>query len=106
MRRIFEEPGDSIGQRIQRARRWRNVTQVELARALGISQNAMVSIEKDRSIPRGDRLRDIAIALRVRVDYLLSLTDELEPDNDWKGNELEDIEEKNLMAAVAPMAGD
>ncbi len=101
MPRIFEEPGDSIGQRIQRARGWRNVSQVDLARALGISQNSMVNIEKDRNIPRSDRLRDIAIALRVRVDYLLGLTDELEPGSGWKGNEFEDIEEKDFVAAVA-----
>src|SRR5687768_2827956 len=71
MGEVLEE---TLGQRIVASRIRCGVTQAELARTLGISSNALVDIEKDRSIPRSDRLRDIARELRVSMDYLMGIT--------------------------------
>jgi len=50
-----------------------------LARAIGISANALVKIEKGATKhPRSDVIRSIAQVLRVSTDYLLGLKDELE----------------------------
>ena len=73
---MVEAVEDTLGRRIISARMRRGVTQAELARILGISANAMVNIEKGRNVPRADRLRAIAQALRVSSDYLLGLDDE------------------------------
>jgi transcriptional regulator with XRE-family HTH domain len=62
---------DTLGRRIKAARMQRGVNQAELARALGISANAMVDIEKDRSYPRADRLINIMEVLQVTGNYLL-----------------------------------
>ena len=70
---------DTVGRRIIAARMRRGVRQAELARAIGISANALVKIEKgETKHPRSDVIRDIAQALRVTTDYLLGLKDEME----------------------------
>jgi transcriptional regulator with XRE-family HTH domain len=67
---------DTVGRRIIAARMRRGVKQAELARAIGISANALVKTEKgETKHPRSDVLRDIAQVLRVSTDYLLGLKD-------------------------------
>ena len=72
-------PEESIGYRIRRARMWRGITQSALARAIGISNNALNSIEQGHTkAPRSDIIQAIARELRVRADFLLCLTEEME----------------------------
>jgi transcriptional regulator with XRE-family HTH domain len=72
-------PEESIGYRIRRARMWRGMGQAELARAIGISNNALNSIEQGHTkAPRSDIVQAIARELRVRADFLLCLTEEME----------------------------
>jgi|SoiMetStandDraft_2_1073263.scaffolds.fasta_scaffold157362_3 transcriptional regulator with XRE-family HTH domain len=72
-------PEDTIGYRIRRARMWRGVGQATLARAIGISPNALSQIEKGRTkAPGSDIIQAIARELRVRGDFLLCLTEEME----------------------------
>lgn len=70
---------DTLGRRIMSARMRRGVKQAELARAIGISANSLVKIEKGVTANPGALIvRDIARALRVSTDYLLGLSDDIE----------------------------
>jgi transcriptional regulator with XRE-family HTH domain len=70
---------DSLGYRIRRARMWRGVGQSELARAIGISPNAMNSIERGHTkAPNSDILQAIARTLQVSADFLLCLSEKME----------------------------
>ena len=72
-------PEDSIGYRIRRARMWRGMGQATLARAIGVSPNALSQIEQGRTkAPRSDIIQAIARELRVRADFLLCLTEQME----------------------------
>jgi len=74
---------DTVGRRIIAARMRRSVRQAELARAIGISANALVKIEKgETKHPLSDVIRNIAQVLRVSTDYLLGLKDEMESDRE------------------------
>ena len=76
----MEGSEDSIGFRIRAARRWRGMSQAELARRIRISANSLNGIELGHTkSPRGDVVRRIAQALQVSGDYLLGLRDELPP---------------------------
>lgn len=76
MEKPFE---DTIGRRIISARMRRGVRQAELARSIDISANSLVKIEKgETKFPRSDVIQKIAQVLRVRADYLLCLSDEME----------------------------
>jgi transcriptional regulator with XRE-family HTH domain len=77
MELIFE---DSLGRRVMSARMRRGVRQGELARAIGVSQNTLSLIEKgETQDPRSSIITNIARVLHVSTDYLLGLTDEIEP---------------------------
>ena len=72
-------PEDSIGYRIRRARMWRGIGQAELARAIGISPNALNSIEQGHTkAPRSDIIQGIARELQVSADFLLCLKENME----------------------------
>jgi len=76
-------PEDSIGYRIRRARMWRGLGQAELARAIGISANALNSIEQGHTkAPRSDIIQAIARELQVRADFLLCLTEKMENESE------------------------
>jgi transcriptional regulator with XRE-family HTH domain len=58
---------------------WRGIGQAELARAIGVSANALNSIEQGNTkAPRSDIIQRIARELRVRADFLLCLTEKME----------------------------
>ena len=60
-----------LGQRIRQAREQAQVSQVELARRIGISANALCSIEAGETDPRASRIVAIAQELGVSTDALL-----------------------------------
>lgn len=63
---------DSMGMRIRLARVRRNVTQIELARLVGISKNCMNQIETNQVDPRASSIKAMAEVLGVSNDYLLA----------------------------------
>lgn len=65
-----------IGQRIRQVRQDYGMSQVELARRLGISRQNLNNIERERSMPPPPLIKQIAELLRVSGDYLLGLTND------------------------------
>lgn len=63
---------DTISHRIALARTGKNMNQSELARALGVSPQAVQSWESGKSQPRGPRLQALAKLLGVSLEYLMS----------------------------------
>ena len=61
----------NLGQRIRQAREQAHMSQVELARRIGISANALCSIEAGEADPRASRIVAIAQELGVSTDALL-----------------------------------
>jgi len=64
-----------VGQRIREWRARRSYGQSELARAIGISPNALWRIERGQHQPRPAHLRKIAEVLGVSIEELRGLTD-------------------------------
>ena len=61
----------NIGQAIVTIRKARKMTQKELAERCGMSQNALVAIEKDRSQPPMETMKRLQEALGVPQSYIL-----------------------------------
>ena len=64
--------GRITGERIQKLRRARGMTQENLAEAVNISVNYLSNIENGHDICGTRRLLDIANALEASMDYLLA----------------------------------
>lgn len=62
---------EDIGQRIAVAREAKRLAQIELAKMLGVTAQAVQQWEAGKTSPRGHRLRDVAAALDVTVEHLL-----------------------------------
>jgi transcriptional regulator with XRE-family HTH domain len=68
---------ETLGTRIRITRLRYGMSQIELARRIGISKTAMNQIETGETIdPRLSRVRAIADILGVSMDYLAGRTDE------------------------------
>ena len=63
-------PKDTLGNRVRVARERLGITQVDLAREVGISRQALISVEKGRMNPSVVVSLKIARILREPVDYL------------------------------------
>lgn len=74
----------SLGQRIRLARVTRNKTAKEIYEAAGIGQSHLSMIEHDQHLPSALVIRKLAQALHVRSDYLLGLSNTIDPDPDEK----------------------
>ena len=61
----------TLGDRIRQARERVGLSQIELARRIGLSKNAMNSIETGDADPRASRIVAIAQELGVSTDALL-----------------------------------
>lgn len=61
----------NIGQAIVTIRKARKMTQKELAERCGMSQNALVNIEKNRSQPPMETMNRLQKALGVPQSYIL-----------------------------------
>lgn len=72
----------NIGQAIKEMRMRHSISQKELAKKIGISANAMCSIEKGYSFPSKETINAICSALEIPVSYLLfsSITEEDVPE--------------------------
>jgi transcriptional regulator with XRE-family HTH domain len=63
----------NLGQRIRQAREQAQISQVELARRIGISANALCSIETGDTDPRISRVVAIARELQTSLDALVGI---------------------------------
>ena len=63
----------SIGSRIRNERIKRNLTAAQLAKRTGKTKNAILEIEKDRSVGQMEKLRDLCLELNVSADYILGI---------------------------------
>lgn len=68
-----------IGERIAAARISRNLTQKELSTLVDVSESTLARFEKGMREPRSSTIISIAEILNVSCDYLMGLTDVLEP---------------------------
>jgi len=62
----------NIGQRIRKRREVLNITQQELAQALGVTPQHISVVEKDKRVPSLTFLAKLAEQLGVSIDYLVS----------------------------------
>jgi DNA-binding transcriptional regulator YiaG len=63
-------PTRTLGERIKRLRRERGLHQTELARLAGVDEMTLVRWEKDRSVPKGQRLASLLRALGAESSEL------------------------------------
>ena len=69
----------TMGERIASARISRNLTQKELSTLVNISESTLARFEKGIREPRSSTIIAIAQVLNVSCDYLMGLTNVLEP---------------------------
>ena len=67
-----------IGKRLASARARRDMKQIDLAAAIGVSDQTISNWEVGLRSPRSDLLRRLCLELRCSADYLLGLSDEFE----------------------------
>ena len=63
----------SIGERILELRKQKNISQVQLAKALGISRQAVSKWETGQTQPEADRIPRICAVFSVSADELLGI---------------------------------
>ena len=66
----------SIGQRLKTARIIRQMTQEDLAKAVGVTKGAIGNYESGARFPRQEDLCAIADYFNVEIDYLIGRSDE------------------------------
>jgi putative transcriptional regulator len=67
----------TLGERIRRVRQARKMTQLELARQIGVSKTTMSQIESNKTPDPGvSRITAIARVLQISSDYLLGLQED------------------------------
>ena len=62
----------TVGERIRRLRRTKGWHQVELAAEVGVNRHTVAMWETDRCLPRVAPLFDLARALGVSMEYVLT----------------------------------
>ncbi len=69
--------GQQLGQRIRHVRRFRDMTQRELATSVDLSEGMIARLEQGRVGDLGaTKVARIAAVLKVSADYLLGLSDD------------------------------
>jgi len=63
-------PAQTLGERIRRFRLEQGLYQAQLAAIAGVDEMTIVNWEKDRTIPRGDRISRLAQALGVNPEEI------------------------------------
>lgn len=75
------QPDETFGQRIQRLRRERGLTQRQVAAELGIDFTYLSKLENDRGEPPGeDTVRRLAAVLQTDEEMLLALAGKVPPE--------------------------
>lgn len=68
--------GEQFSQRLQSARRMRDLSQEKLSEISGLKPAAISHFETGARKPSFDNLKRLAVALAVTVDYLMGRTDD------------------------------
>ena len=68
-----------LGSRIVGLRQELNITQISLAKSVGITKSMLSKYENDINVPKADVLGEIATRLDTSTDYLLGKTDNPAP---------------------------
>ena len=94
-----------LGEKITKLKKLKNLSQVALAEATGISRDAISKYERGDSVPSVDYAKRIADALGVSLDYLMSDSDKedvLDNDAVKRIKEIQDlpISEKDKIYSV------
>ena len=69
----------SIGERIKQARKSKNLTQLDLSKKVDLSQNYIYLIESGRESPGKNAVKDIASALNVTQQWILTGEEPMTP---------------------------
>lgn len=85
----------TFAERLCALRRRKQLTQLELARQLQITQESICHYESDKDKPGYFTLTKLAQALDVTTDYLLGLTERETPPSEF--GELRDLQELELI---------
>ncbi len=75
----------NFGARLERARKRRGLTQIELAELIGQKQANYWKLESGNASPRGDTIYTLCRVLGVSADYLLGLAGEAAEEADAAG---------------------
>lgn len=62
---------DTIGLRLKKLRKEKKLTQVDVAKKLGVSDAAVVKWEKDMNVPKLEHLNILAPILNTTIDYIM-----------------------------------
>jgi transcriptional regulator with XRE-family HTH domain len=82
---MSEQEIQTIGTRIRAARGYRRISQVDLAKRIGLSKTALSQIETGvTEDPRSSVVLNVARVLGVNGNYLLGLSERIEPEKDLK----------------------
>jgi len=71
-----------LGEKIKQLRKDKDITQSDLARIMGVSQQAVARWEVNRSEPDNETMRRLASFFGVSADYLLGLPVHLRADTE------------------------
>jgi transcriptional regulator with XRE-family HTH domain len=69
----------SFGKRLRSARLKRGLSQEGLARLVNVSKNSVQNWERSSALPRAEAIVAMSRALDVSSDYLLGLSNNLDP---------------------------
>lgn len=67
----FRKQSSSLGTRLKRLREEKNISQKEIAEALGVGRTTITNWESDIAEPGHEKLRRMSAFYRVSIDYLL-----------------------------------
>jgi transcriptional regulator with XRE-family HTH domain len=65
---------ESFGERLATTRKARGLTQVELAKQMGLTQSLISDYENDKLRPHGEMVARFALMLEISTDELLGVT--------------------------------
>ncbi len=90
---------ETLGQRFARLRKEKGITQVELAKSIGIRQALISDYERDRLRPHYEMIIRFALALEVSADELLGLKT---PKTKGNGGSLKILRRMKKIEALPP----
>ena len=73
---IEETTPELLGERIRQARKMKNLSQIELAMEIGISDKAISSYEVGRAVPPLDILQRLSVSLNKPISYFFNEQDD------------------------------
>ena len=95
----------TLGQKITQLRKEKKLSQVDVAKAVGVSRDAISKYERDDIIPSVENAKKIAQTLGVSLDYLVSQDDNVEVVDTDMLNRMKEIqrlgnEDKNTVTKI------